>query len=80
MTKKEQRVERAHDLANIITLELCGNNLLQALFDFRKAYGNADSNGYEQAFETLSAAMRVVAEVTDSNFRLKHSIMQEMGE
>ena len=79
MTKKEQRVERAHDLANVITLELCGEALLQALQAFRKAYRNADPHGYEQDFETLSEAGRAVAEVTNNHFQLKFRIMQEMG-
>ena len=79
MTKKEQRVERAHDLADVITLEFCGEALLQALLAFRKAYGKADLQGYERDFDTLSAAGRVVAQVTYDNFKLKFSIMQEMG-
>lgn len=80
MTKKEQRVERAHGLADIITLELQGEALLQNLFAFRKAYGMAYPNEYERDFEKLRELHQAVADTTHVCFLRKHALMQEMAE
>lgn len=80
MTKKEQRAERAHDLTNTITLELCGDALLKALFAFRKAYGEAYPNEYERDFEKLRELHQAVADTTHVCFLRKHALMQEMAE